>query len=455
MRTCSHIVGFQLAVFFASIFLSGAGYSQTASTGSVTLLSNLPIPNSNFVTDVWGYYDQNTKKEYALVAENNLGIFIIDVTDATNPALVSQVNSVPGFDVKAWQHYVYTVNGVGSGSGEIVNISDPANPQVVGSFPSSHNIFIADNGYMYLEFPGLRIYNLNPDPTDPQLVWEKQTFDGHDATVVGNRLFDFHGWSGTFIYDVSNPANPQLLGAITDPSITYHHSGWVSEDGQFLFICDELAEHPRADISVWDISDLGNPQRVGDYGDPTATVHNLIIKGNYAYTSYYTAGFRIFDISSADQISIAAEYDTNPQSGEGYAGAFGVYPLAPSGNIYVSDWDNGLFIFSFHDSSATGIDPLNAALSGEFSLRPNYPNPFNPSTTIEYELPRQSLVTIAIYNMLGEEIKTLLSTVKPAGSHSVQWDGKDHQGRQVPSGAYFYQMETEGYREAKRMILLR
>lgn len=455
MQMKKQLVNGKVLILFISVFLMRGSHAQSSTTGSVSLLANLPIPNSNFITDVWGYYDSSTGKEYALIAENNQGLFIVDVTDPANPAIVSHVNSVPGFDVKTWQHYVYTVNGGGSGSGGIVDISDPNNPQVVGSFPSSHNIFIADNGYMYSEYPGLRIFDLNPDPTNPQLVWHNPTGDGHDAAVIGDRLYDFHGSSGTFIYDVSNPASPQLLGAITDPSIFYHHSGWVSEDGQFLFICDELAMHPRADISVWDISNPGNPQRIGEFADPNATVHNLIVKGNYAFTSYYSAGFRVFDISNPAQITIAAEYDTNPLTGEGLHGAFGVYPLAPSGNIYVSDWDNGLFIFSFSDSSVTNSDPPGMALPDNFKLHQNYPNPFNPNTTIQYELPHQTPITIVVYNMLGEKVSTLISTVESAGVHAVEWDGKDDLQNPVPSGIYFYQMSAEGFSEARRMILLK
>lgn len=449
------LIGIYVLGLVALSSLLKTGYAQGVSDFDVTLLSNFPIPNGNFVTDVWGYYDNSTGNEYALVAENSLGLFIIDVTNPINPSLTSQVNSVPGFDVKAWQHYVYTVNGGGSGQGGIVDISDPANPQVVGSFPSSHNIFIADNGYMYLEYPGLRIYNLNPDPTNPQPVWSKQTGDGHDATVIGDRLYDFHGYSGTYIYDVSMPSNPQLLGSITDPSINYHHSGWPSDNGQYLFICDELASDPTADISVWDISDLNNPQRVGQFADPNATVHNFMVIGNYAFVSYYTAGLRIFDISNPLQISIAAEYDTSPSSGEGFDGAFGVYPFAPSGNIYISDWDNGLFVFSYGDSTPVKVNLPETGLPDRYALHQNYPNPFNPSTTIHYEVPQQTFVTIEIYNMLGQKILTLVSDVETAGEHLVEWDGKDDAQKPVPSGIYFYRMNAAGFSQIKRMTLIR
>ncbi|NIR50135.1 choice-of-anchor B family protein [candidate division KSB1 bacterium] len=318
------------------------------------LISNLEFEFG--LTDVWGYFDESTGKEYAVVGfglsnqGEGSGIYIVDVTDAQNPVKVAKVSSVPGFDVKVWQNYIYTVNGSSTGDGGIVDISDPTNPEVVGTFPSSHNIFIADNGYMYLEVPGLRILDLNVDPENPRPVWSTGN-GGHDATVIGNRLYDFHGFGGTNIYDVSEPSSPELQGSINEPFIQFHHSGWPTEDGQFLFICDELSQTPNADITVWDISNPGNAEFVTGFNDSIATVHNLFVRGDFAFASYYTAGFRIFDISNPRQPKILHEFDTSPQTGEQFNGAFGTFPFTRSGNIYVSDMQTGLYIFSFNENS--------------------------------------------------------------------------------------------------------
>lgn len=317
----------------------------------VQQLSNLPL--SGNVTDVWGFVDDGSGKEYAVVGFGlftdppNAGVHIVDVSDPAQPDLVTTINQVPGFDVKVWDHYMYTVNGRGSGNGGIVDISDPANPQVVGTFPSAHNIFIAD-GYMYLEVPGLRILNLNASPTNPQEVFSGGIkTDGHDAAVIDNLLYDFHGYSATNIYDVTTPASPELLTSINSPSINYNHSGWPLKDGDYLIICDELARSSAADFTVWDIRDLNNPEQVGQYNDLNATVHNLMVIGDFAYASYYTAGFRVFDVSDPSHPTLVDEYDTSTSTGEGFNGAFGVYPFSPSGNIYVSDQTSGLHVFAF------------------------------------------------------------------------------------------------------------
>lgn len=308
-------------------------------------------------SDVWGYVDPNTEKEYALLGSWGTDIlYIIDVSDPATPTTVATVN-VPSFDMKVWKNYAYTVTGGSDGGqnlGRIIDLSNPANPGVVGSFPSSHNVFIDTNGYMYLEAPGLRIFDLNQDPLNPKLLWSSEPSGGHDASVIGNYLYDFHGGDGTNIYNITSPGSPQLMSAITDPTIGYNHSGWTSKDEQFLFICDEFAKGETADISIWNISDKTNPSRVGGIVDTSAIVHNLYVVDDLAFVSYYTAGFRVYDVSDPTQPSLVFEHDTSASSGEGFDGAWGNYPFTPSRHVYVSDIENGLFVFSVTGEVTSG-----------------------------------------------------------------------------------------------------
>lgn len=439
--------------FFPEYRFQIEGDGLPESTGLIRMLGRLPIPNIG-TTDIWGYYDENTEREYALLGgQPNGGISIVDVTDPGKPELVSQVLNVPGFDVKSWSHYAYSVNGGSNGLGGIVDLSDPRNPQTVGTFPSSHNIFITDDGYMISEVSGIRIFDLNPDPLNPRLLWSRGG-DGHDASVIGQYLYDFHGRDGTYIYDFSTPSRPNLISSIFDPGIQNNHSGWTSPDGNYLYICDELSNHPSPDVVVYDISDLQNPQRVGGFGDPNATIHNLFVVNNYIVTSYYTAGFKVFDISDPAAPVLADQFDTSPASGPGFDGTWGVYPFAPSGNIYVSDQETGLYIFSLN-IAPTAIEPNTRNQPDDFALFDNYPNPFNPETTIEYQIPENSHVRLEIFNVLGQNIRTLVNSEIAPGRHTARWDGRDNLGNRVSSGVYLYQLRTEDSVATNRMLLLR
>ncbi|APF16884.1 hypothetical protein Calab_0829 [Caldithrix abyssi DSM 13497] len=90
-----------------------------------------------------------------------------------------------------------------------------------------------------------------------------------------------------------------------------------------------------------------------------------------------------------------------------------------------------------------------------FKVLKNYPNPFNPSTTIEYQLPRNGKVEIRIYNLVGQLVKTLVSENQGAGKHRVKWNGRDKQGNKVASGLYIYQVTFGNERISKKMILVK
>jgi len=94
-------------------------------------------------------------------------------------------------------------------------------------------------------------------------------------------------------------------------------------------------------------------------------------------------------------------------------------------------------------------------LPTDFALKQNFPNPFNPTTTIRYELPQSENVRLIIYNMLGQKVRTLVNEQHTAGRYSVTWDGKDDAGRMVGSGLYFYQVQAGNFVKTAKMVFLK
>jgi len=90
-----------------------------------------------------------------------------------------------------------------------------------------------------------------------------------------------------------------------------------------------------------------------------------------------------------------------------------------------------------------------------FVLLPNYPNPFNPDTYIEYALPSNCQVTLVIYNILGQRIRTLINSHQTAGFKSVRWNGEDDSGNKVSAGVYFYSIKADNFSQTKKMLLLK
>jgi hypothetical protein len=85
-----------------------------------------------------------------------------------------------------------------------------------------------------------------------------------------------------------------------------------------------------------------------------------------------------------------------------------------------------------------------------YTLYPAYPNPFNPATTISFDLPKSSKVTLKVFNILGEEVATLVSDRLSAGSHSYKWDASS-----LASGVYMYRLQAGNYVETKKMVLMK
>lgn len=106
-------------------------------------------------------------------------------------------------------------------------------------------------------------------------------------------------------------------------------------------------------------------------------------------------------------------------------------------------------------STATAIGDDQPEVPLTFTLSPNFPNPFNPSTEISFSLPVRSHIDLRIYNALGQHVATLVEETRPAGEYSVRWDGRSSNGSMVASGIYFYRLHSELGTFSRKMLLLR
>jgi len=117
------------------------------------------------------------------------------------------------------------------------------------------------------------------------------------------------------------------------------------------------------------------------------------------------------------------------------------------GSIKV-DNNRGSYYVSFKNEPESTPAPVKLEAS-------NYPNPFNPVTTIAYSLPEDSQISISIFNIKGQEVKELTSGIQPAGNYNITWNGKDESGKDVTSGIYFYKLKTNGKELTRKMLMLK
>lgn len=125
--------------------------------------------------------------------------------------------------------------------------------------------------------------------------------------------------------------------------------------------------------------------------------------------------------------------------------------VAYDGQVFTAASDT----FAFYTEGGLDVSENPQALPKTFALKQNYPNPFNPVTTIPYQLPEKARVTLRVYNILGQEVRTLVQTVQLPGYYRAFWDGKNKYGNAMPSGVYLYRLEAGRYSKTYRMLLIK
>ena len=351
--------------------------------------------------DVWGFTDLNTNREYAIVGYNT-GTGVFDVTDPENPREVGFVDgqTTSWRDIKVYQYWnasdnrwnaaAYISADGASDTLFVIDLSElPHHIRRInysGEFSAAHNIFLTNTdvgtglsvtgstpslivaGSNYAEDPGpYRSYTLdNPHaPLFAAMPGTGRSDYMHDsasmiitdirkdtqcvnATSYCEVLFDFNELDFN-IWDVTDTANPVRLTNTSYANAAYTHSGWPTEDGQYLFVHDELDERNlglNTTVRVFSLSDLTAPVEVGAWTGPTNAIdHNGYVRGNRYYMSGYSRGLTIFDITDAPNLAPVGRLDTYPFSeGVGFPGAWGVFPYFNSGTIAISDIDSGLYL---------------------------------------------------------------------------------------------------------------
>jgi choice-of-anchor B domain-containing protein len=307
---------------------------------------------SEDLSDIWGWHNPADGKEYALVGVND-GFSIADVSDPTNPV---ELHFVPGTstiwrDVKTWGNYAYVVNEGGGGllivdmSGLPGSITTYTWTGGVG-YSTAHNIFMDENGIAYLcgsnGSLGTLFLDCAANPTDPPIVGSYTLRYVHDLFVRGDTMWTGEINDGIFsVVDVSDKTAPSVLATQATTS-DFTHATWMSDDGSTLFTVDEVS---AAFMDAYDVTDLSDIRRLDTWqSNPGSGVipHNIFVLDNHVVTSYYRDGFTVTDVTYPDNMIQTGFYDSSPFSGDGFNGAWGVYPYLPSGNVIGTDIEEGL-----------------------------------------------------------------------------------------------------------------
>lgn len=315
--------------------------------------------------NICGYVD-STGKEYALVGVST-GMSIVDVSNPDTPFEVVALPWPAGpnqiwKEIKVYKNYAYIVSEAGGG----VQIADlrhlPATnvpyhhwqPDIAGTvLGKAHSLHIdttKGNLYVYGSnlFNGGALCASLVDPWNPVYLGNYGAVYVHDGYVDNDTLYAAEILAGVCeIIDFTNKSNPTVITAFPTP-LSFTHNTWPSRDKKTLFTTDEK---PNSTLAAYDISNLSNVTELDQIQSNPGTnsiVHNThITLDSFAVTSWYRDGFTIVDVKRPHNMVQVGNYDTYPTAaGNGYNGAWGVYPFLPSRTIVVSNIENGLHVLT-------------------------------------------------------------------------------------------------------------
>jgi len=352
-----------------------AGALASFPAHNATLLAWLPLADFGSPDNgnsLWGYTSPSGR-EYALFGSSN-GLHVVEITHPGDPVIVGFINGPDSLwrDVRVRGKYAYAVSEGGGGI-QVIDLGNVDAGQVTlvntittGGVSATHTVNVDEtSGFLYRcggAENGLRIYDL-ANRAAPVFVGTWADRYVHEAQVktftsgpyAGKQLaFCCGGFNtgftntGLSIVDVTDKANPIHRGQVSWPGAQYSHQAWLSENGQLLYLNDELDEDgtiPTKTIMI-DVSNIDNPIYKGSFTNGnTAVGHNLYVKGNLIYEANYRSGLRVFDATNPLAPVEVSWFDTDP-SGDGatFNGLWNNYPFFQSGVVIGSDIESGLFV---------------------------------------------------------------------------------------------------------------
>jgi choice-of-anchor B domain-containing protein len=365
-----------------------AGFAGTYPCLNVDLMSFLPggSMGGGSGSEIWGWTDPLTGKEYALFGRSN-GTSFIDVTDPVAPVYIGRLPTHAGStswrELKTYADHVFIVSDSNPGHGmqvfDLTELRDVVTPPVTFSetahydaFGGAHNIAInEETGFAYVNGissngticagQGLHIINIQ-DPANPTYAgcFDDDGYTHDTQCVIYNGPDDEHdGKEICFasnedtltVVDVSDKGNPDQISRTGYTGSGYTHQGWLTADMRYFIMDDELDELDfghNTRTRIWDLADLDSPFVLDFYDATTEAIdHNQFIVGDYAYQANYRAGLRLLDITDIANGNLTeyAYFDTYPSSDTpSFSGAWGVYPFFESGNVIVGNIGEGLFV---------------------------------------------------------------------------------------------------------------
>lgn len=408
-------------------------------------------------------------------------IVLVDVGTPTMPAVLSGLEATgAAASPEMIGDFVVVTNNTTSRYGvRFLDLSNPGAPREVSRFTTSGRTprLAVQGNHVFLpeQWPNFGLAILDAiDPRSPELVAHLPFGDQLlHIDVTGSYAYLPRQYRFSIV-NVEDPAEPYLVGTFSLGSAFDADFSGIDVEGTYAYLTDYFYG-----LRVVDVSVPTSPVQVGGYQNAIAVAHNVEVVGNIAHVAM-SDGLHVVDMSVPSTPTLLASlpipgevFAVGVRNGLAYlgAGTAGLFvadvsnPSAPAvvdhfdagdgafnvcfyyENIVVADRRNGIFVLRNDAVTRTSGPTVSAP-----ALRA-FPNPFNPSTTISFALPKAGNVQLLVFDVRGRVVRTLVKERLDSGVHSITWDGQDDGGRRVASGVYFCRLRREQTTDAIKVVL--
>ena len=458
----------------------------------VDLAANLPV--GSFTTDgspapfansdIWGWTDPDTGREYALVASSN-GTSFVDVTAPTAPVFLGKLPTASGEqiwrDVKVDGDHAFVVSEAGGHGMQVFDLTrlrDVQDPPVTftadaryDGIGSAHNVVVSETADLAIAVGatqsgfdcnggGLHFIDVST-PTAPVFAGcydaagythdaQCGLYDGPDADYQGREICVNYNEDRVSIVDVTDPRAVVSISDVFYPDPGYTHQGWFTGDKRHLIVNDEADEDGSAGTRtiVIDVEDLDDPSfEFFHFGTTTSTDHNLYTVGDLVYQSNYGAGLQILtsrDIATGTLEQVAF-FDTAPGGG----GQWSNYPYFASGTLVANDIGGGLFVLL--PDPALLVDSAAGPAATAVSLGAPVPNPTTGRAELALRVDAPQPVRAELVDALGRAVATLYDG--PAAADAPLVLVVD--GAALPPGVYVVRVQGATFDVSRAVTLAR
>ena len=352
-----------------------------------------------------------------------------------------------------------------SAAAQVIDVVDTLQADVLNVYSFRwHEISFGDESIPISDTATVVTQEVDLRPEQPLIVQVAAQFDV-DSRILTCRLMAIDPATGI------PPEDPQL-GVLPPNIVPPEGQGWISYSVALIPDLPTGTEIRNRAHIVFD----ANPSIVTN--DWVNTIDATPPESRIVSASYFT-GEQGYEVSwSASDIGSGVEsFSIYVDTGDGRWQSW-IAQTSDTSAVYASQQHESVCFLSRARDSVGNLQPMQDSLKlcavptdvnepttllpKEFYLRQCYPNPFNPVTIIEFGLPQLSRVSLKIYNILGQEVVTLIEQDLPAGPHHVRWEGRSSSGSEVASGVYFYRLQArskpgdkELFEQSKKMLLLK